>query len=361
VHSQCTGEDDGSREKLIERVANGDNSLARAVFHWGANITGSDAHLASLKREIDAIITDQLTREEPNPPSLFPSASCAEFHWKQLLSYLSKHVRTIEGDGERGINARWEADPTGDEFQPLRRQKLNEYAHVVTSFFEQRADTFVCNVLVPALGIEEYYMIFEFAEGRGQIHFHLLAWLKKTSSVHAHMHRAMPAKFGGGDLAAAEQAWRTEPLLGEDRLTPQIQAEIAQCGADGEAVCTVRRLVERRELWNRELWKLLLEGSACDRLNAYQLAVGAHQMVNRTVELPASLRASSASELPAGLGDDVKPEARVMAWRALLLEGWMRNHNFRADRPTACADLAIRTVPRSDAMLQSPTTVGRAS
>ena len=60
-------------------------------------------------------------------------------------------MRTIEGDGERGINARWEADPTGDEFQPLRRQKLNEYAHVVISFFEQRADAFVCNVLVLAL------------------------------------------------------------------------------------------------------------------------------------------------------------------------------------------------------------------
>eukprot|EP00966_Prymnesium_polylepis_P019764 455651-Prymnesium_polylepis.1 len=30
VHSQCNGEDDASREKLMERVANGDNSLARA-------------------------------------------------------------------------------------------------------------------------------------------------------------------------------------------------------------------------------------------------------------------------------------------------------------------------------------------
>eukprot|EP00966_Prymnesium_polylepis_P076005 1762117-Prymnesium_polylepis.1 len=53
-----------------------------------------------------------------------------------------------------------------------------------------------------------------------------------------------------------------------------------------------------------------------------------------------------------------------MAWRALLLEGWMRNHNFRADHPTVCADLAIRnraTYPHSDALLSSPTTVGRAS
>eukprot|EP00966_Prymnesium_polylepis_P038681 897990-Prymnesium_polylepis.1 len=66
----------------------------------------------------------------------------------------------------------------------------------------------------------------------------------------------------------------------------------------------MRRLVERRELWNRELWKVLLEGSASDRLNAYGLAVGAQQMVNRTVELPASLRASTAGELPAGLRDD---------------------------------------------------------
>eukprot|EP00966_Prymnesium_polylepis_P235957 5457050-Prymnesium_polylepis.1 len=37
--------------------------------------------------------------------------------------------------------------------------------------------------------------------------------------------------------------------------------------------------------------------------------------------------------LPAGLRDDCKPEERVLAWKALLLEGWMRKHNFRAAHP----------------------------
>eukprot|EP00966_Prymnesium_polylepis_P118606 2741938-Prymnesium_polylepis.1 len=208
VHSRVDGNEANSLEDLTERVVNGDNSLAQAVFFWGSNITGSDAHLASLKREIDAIITHQLTRDEPNPPSLFLSGSCAEFHWNQLLSYLSKHVCYVEGDGADDINALWAADPTGDDFRALRRQKLNEYAHVVTTFFEQRAHSFIKDVLVPALGIDIFYVIFEFAEGRGQIHFHLLAWLKRDEkhNLHKYMHRAMPATFGGADAAAAEQA-----------------------------------------------------------------------------------------------------------------------------------------------------------
>lgn len=94
VHACVDQRDDSavSLEDLTERIGQGDNSLAQSVFYWASNITGSDAHLAQLKREIDAVITDQLISEEPNPPSLFMSGSCAEFYWKQLLGYLAKHV-----------------------------------------------------------------------------------------------------------------------------------------------------------------------------------------------------------------------------------------------------------------------------
>lgn len=53
-------------------------------------------------------------------------------------------------------DVRCEAAPTADEFQALRRQKLNEYAHVVTTFFEQHADSFLKEVLMLMLQIEVY-------------------------------------------------------------------------------------------------------------------------------------------------------------------------------------------------------------
>ena len=124
VNTRVDQTDDAANsvEDLAERIGNGDNSLAQSVFFWAANITGSDAHLGQLKREIDAIITDQLMSDEPNPPSLFLSGSCAEFYWKQLLTYLAKHVLAVECEGawvwdkeekaevfDATINQRWEA------------------------------------------------------------------------------------------------------------------------------------------------------------------------------------------------------------------------------------------------------------
>ena len=54
---------------------------------------------AGLKREIDAIIAAELhkVKDKPRPPSLFMSLSCAEFCWRTMLEYLSKHVAAVEG------------------------------------------------------------------------------------------------------------------------------------------------------------------------------------------------------------------------------------------------------------------------
>ena len=56
-----------SLEELNARVQKGDNSLAHAIYHWAGNLRGSDAYNASLKREIDAIILDQLVGDGVPP------------------------------------------------------------------------------------------------------------------------------------------------------------------------------------------------------------------------------------------------------------------------------------------------------
>ena len=56
----------------------------------------------------------------------------------------------------------------------VRRTQGGAGSGSVTLYFEQRAKTYIEEVLVPALGISVFYHVMEFAEGRGQIHFHLL-------------------------------------------------------------------------------------------------------------------------------------------------------------------------------------------
>ena len=55
----------------------------------------------------------------------------------------------------------------------------------MTLYFEQRTKTYIEEVLVPALGISVFYYVMEFAEGRGQIHFHCSArwWSTEGSSA----------------------------------------------------------------------------------------------------------------------------------------------------------------------------------
>ena len=71
---------------------------------------------------------------------------------------------------------------------------LAEQEEIRLLYFEQRAKTYIEEVLVPALGISVFYYVMEFAwarrfrdqgaAGRGQIHFHLLGWLESGEPHH---------------------------------------------------------------------------------------------------------------------------------------------------------------------------------
>ena len=53
---------------------------------------------------------------------------------------------------------------------------VKRYSHFVVRFFMEKTKIWIEEVLGPVYGVENYYVRFEFAKSRGQIHFHLLAW-----------------------------------------------------------------------------------------------------------------------------------------------------------------------------------------
>ena len=60
-----------------------------------------------------------------------------------------------------------------------RNRAVNDYSIVVQEFFVKRVDDWLNTVGKEVLGIAHYWVRFEFAKGRGQIHTHLLAVLQK--------------------------------------------------------------------------------------------------------------------------------------------------------------------------------------
>ena len=274
-----SGDSDGATlESLNERLKQGDSSLARAIYHWGGNITGSDGYNASLNREIEAIISHMLQQQPPRPPSLFLTFSCAEFHWRQMLRYLAEHMRKVEGLVEA-------PDLLDEANKTLRFGKLQEYAHVVTLFFEQRVMAYMKDVLAPMLGITIHYGVMEFASGRGQIHLHLLAWLA-NGEPHRTMHAPVPDGILEGGTAARD-AWRAAIA---ERKAHDVKHDVTSSSAPDHPI------------------------------PAAPLA---------TREPPASILTTET--------DAESREARVLAWKACVLERWMREFNWRATHPAGDA------------------------
>ena len=298
-----------TRQDLAERVLAGDDSLSRAVFFWAESIRGSDAYMAKMKREIDAITAVKLQGDPPKLPSLLMSASCAEYYWTEMLQYLTEYITVVEEHACEDLTT---------ASVGVVEKKLQEYGHVVTTYFEHRANTWIKEVLVPAFGIDTFYAVFEFAKGRGQIHYHLLAWLK-DGEPHATMHKAAPAGVYGNSTDAVD-AWEREPLL-RDKPVPDEYRDATP--------------PERVTLWREEVWCVVREGTIAELQ-----ACWAHERVERNVlherqALPASI------ERPAGVdASDTQAlgDARVRQWKAFLIEGWMRKQNFHASFPGVAFD-----------------------
>ena len=161
-------------------------------------------------------------------------------------------------------------------------------------YFEQRAKTYIEEVLVPALGISVFYYVMEFAwarrfrdqgaAGRGQIHFHLLGWLESGEPHHI-MHADIPEAFtkepDDFDPAAAAEAWRA--AIEQRRLHDEKVARI-ETGIQG-------------------------------------------------VDVPPAPLASRSSIPKSMLDPELSREEREQRWKAFVLERWLRERNIIAQHP----------------------------
>ena len=162
---------DKTVEDLRHEVANGDLSFVKSIQQFASyNIRGSDPWWRSRKHELDSWIGYHL-KEKNGPPTLFMTFSCAEYWWKDLQEFLIKRcLHTV--DHEVALKLR---DGTMDEKQKAQAELVDKYSYCVQQFFQHRMDNWLETIGKNVLRIKHYYLRFEFAKGRGQIHAHMLA------------------------------------------------------------------------------------------------------------------------------------------------------------------------------------------
>ena len=125
------------------------------------------------------------------PPMFFITLSCAEYYWPDIIRLIKERTDIA---GEDSSNC-YVGSPTLSKI-------LNEYSLVVQEYFQARVETWLKTVGKEIFGIEHYWVRFEFAPGRGQIHAHLLA-ISRDNDIYKLCHNDM--KYNNGEERRARR------------------------------------------------------------------------------------------------------------------------------------------------------------
>lgn len=150
-------------EELKEAIKNGNSSFVNHLTYWNKRIKGSSPYWFQKRSELYAWINQHLELGN-GAPMFFITLSCAEYFWPDVVQLLRDRLSAANLD-------------TSDVYigSPALPQLVNDYTIVIQEYFQKRTETWLNTVGKVIFGIKHYWVRYEFAPGRGQIHAHLLA------------------------------------------------------------------------------------------------------------------------------------------------------------------------------------------
>lgn len=158
-------------EEIKEEIENGNFSTVGKIQNFAADkIRGSDGWWRARKHELDSWVAHHIERGH-GPPTLFMTFSCAEYWWNDLLIFLKKRIKNTEDEHLiQALN-----DGEDEEKRKIQAALVDKYCASVQRFFHERLDNWLETIGRHIFNIKHYYLRFEFAKGRGQIHAHMVA------------------------------------------------------------------------------------------------------------------------------------------------------------------------------------------
>ena len=164
---------------LQEKIENGDTSYANRITYYSQRVKGTSSYWRSKRSELYSWINFHV--EQGNgAPMFFITLSCAEYYWKDIMEILQDRFQKMGKSSEHvGVG------------KPGLVQTINEYTVVIQEYFQQRVEKFLDTVGKDILGIQHYWIRYEFTPGRGQIHAHLLA-ISTEQKIFSDIHNSVP-------------------------------------------------------------------------------------------------------------------------------------------------------------------------
>ena len=149
-----------SLEELKFMIENGDKEWVSRICYFSNRVTGSPAYWRERRSELYSWINYHIYKGN-GPPSAFMTLSCAEHHWPNI----ERLIRNRCGYGNIKV--------------PKFNQKggtkwVNEFTLVIQEYFQKKVEDWLKTIGKECFKIKYYWLRYEFAPGRGQIHAHLL-------------------------------------------------------------------------------------------------------------------------------------------------------------------------------------------
>jgi hypothetical protein len=148
-----------SLEDLQEMVEKGDDQWINDICYFGGKVLGSVPYWRRRRDEIHSWIQYHVSQGSGSPTA-FMTLSCAEFHWPDIKRLIKERCNIAK-------DHRWKEDGSNSTL-------VHEYTIVIQEYFQLRVRNWFDTVGKNVFGIKHYWLRFEFAPGRGQIHAHCL-------------------------------------------------------------------------------------------------------------------------------------------------------------------------------------------
>ena len=149
-------------EELKIGVENGNTSFVNSLNYYNQCIIGSSPYWFKKRQELYAWVNHHVQIGN-GAPTMFITLSCAEYMWADIIDKIKERMEIAGEDSSQGFVG-------SDKLCGF----VNDYSIVVQEYFQQRVVAWLETVGKDVFNIKHYWVRYEFAPGRGQIHAHML-------------------------------------------------------------------------------------------------------------------------------------------------------------------------------------------
>jgi hypothetical protein len=179
-------------EELKKQIEEGDTNFVRHLTFYSEKVKGSTGYWFKKRNELQTWIYHHV-QQGNGAPMFFITLSCAEYLWPDIIDLIRERME-LAGQDSSGCKVG----------SPTLAKILNEYSIVVQEYFQKRVVEWLDSVGKKILRIKHYWVRYEFAPGRGQIHAHLMA-ISSDNSIYTLCHIDMQQRGSNGEEARANR------------------------------------------------------------------------------------------------------------------------------------------------------------